>query len=95
MLAHDRANAERGFASCEICDAPIVRKPVGRPRLTCSDRCRRRADQRRRKVRRREGWIEELERHALDGRLDLAATRREVADLRRDIARIVAAKGHD
>ena len=43
---------------CEACGASIVRATTGRPRTTCSERCRRAADFHRRKLRRRREWLD-------------------------------------
>ena len=81
---------ETGSApGCAYCGGPLpALAPAGRPRLTCSDRCRRLLDFERRKLVRREAWIvawREAEAHGLYPRGHVRKMVREIRQEMRDI----------
>lgn len=84
------AGSARRPTACAGCSAPLVAKIIGRPRVTCSDGCRRRLDRVMRKVRRREAWINEWRASARRGEVTEAAVRREVREIEADIRTFIS-----
>ena len=88
------APLETGSApGCAYCGGPLpALAPAGRPRLTCSDRCRRLVDFERRKLQRREAWIvawRDAEARQLYPR---EFVRRQVREIRQEMRAIRAAR---
>ena len=63
-------------SSCVVCRGPLVRKQRGRPRLTCSNRCR----QARKRLTQNSTADRALRRHGFDGERLLQLSRRVAAD---------------
>lgn len=79
-------------ATC-LCGATLVRAARGRPRLTCSARCRRVRDVATRKAIRRVAWIALWQACEERGGCSRAEARREIRELRTEIAELLAAAG--
>src|ERR1019366_6794643 len=84
------ASAPRAATSCAACGRQLTVRPTGRPRGTCSDRCRRALDRATRKIRRRQAWLEEWHAVARRGEGGAAELRREGRALEADIRLFVA-----
>jgi len=92
MMPLKTAGAKRFALSC-VCGATLVHPATGRPRRTCSSRCRRRLDHVTRKIRRRQAWVQGWQALAARGQVTAAEARREVAALTRDIRAFAAEVG--
>jgi hypothetical protein len=92
-LSKSQQNSQQTFAphsgrvqACLTCGRRLpASRATGRPRLTCSQACRRRRDFAARKVRRRELWLAQWHRLAQLGQVPRRDLRREVRNLRQDI----------
>ena len=93
--AQSQAASKTAFAprlsNCDCCGRPLETRPLGRPRTTCSDTCRRTLDRVMRKVRRREMWVRAWEDMARRGEISISEMRRECRGLEADVREILRA----